>query len=137
MHEKTFFSKEQKTKEEVIDYIKCMTLNQKIDDLVYLALTNENYMQIKDYMQSPMTARKKYKKQNSGHKYITSEDIYYNMLMNGIPLECQKWHINRLLALIDYFNVHNSDGKKMSRKDTYQMYSELNASRRRALNSKG
>lgn len=54
---KAFLSKtDEKTTEESRDYIKCMTITQNVDPMVYYALTEENYQEIMDYMQAPMTA---------------------------------------------------------------------------------
>ena len=51
-----FLSKKEKTYEETLDYIKCMTITQNVSDDVYKRLTSENLMQIRSYMESPMTA---------------------------------------------------------------------------------
>lgn len=139
MYCKTFFDKRPKPLSEFIDYIKCMTLNQSVDDLVYSCITKDHIKEIEEYIKLPMTARKKYKPEKSkGSGYVTSEDIYFNMIMYNIPFECQKWHFNRLLALIDYCRIHNpSDNRKMSPKQQNDMYRELNAARRAAMHSKG
>ena len=53
---KSFFAREDKTYEETIDYIRCMTLNTYVEPNVYNYLTDENIKQIGDYISAPMTA---------------------------------------------------------------------------------
>lgn len=136
--EKSFLSDE-KTYEETIDYIRCMTLTQNVNPQVYLALTSENITEVSNYIKRPMTATtinnmgpKKHSKEK-----ITSELIYYWMIALNIPMECQKWHLNRLLMLIQVCNIKNSPNKKMGRKDIYSQNRALNEARRRHLNSRG
>ena len=99
---KSFLSQEEKNYEETIDYIKCMTITQNVKPEVYDHLTHSNITEINKYIDNPMTATTFYENtQKSGKKpIITSELIYYWMISNNIPMECQKWHLNRLLTLI-------------------------------------
>ena len=107
--EKPFLnSKQEKTTEETIDYIRCMTLNRNVDDKSYKYLTNENMKEINDYIDAPMTATVFYEDKNKfiGHREtITSELIYYWMIALNISIECEKWHLNRLFTLIKVCNI--------------------------------
>ena len=137
---KCFFSKESKTVEETIDYIKCMTLNQNVDPNVYNYLTNDNIRQINSYIDAPMTATyfSEEKGGRGGHgEQITSELIYYWMIALQIPFECQKWHLNRLLTLVRVCNITNQPPKKRSRREIMSRNAALNAARRKQLNTKG
>lgn len=136
---KPFFSKEEKTDEETIDYIKCMTLTPNLHPTVYNFLTSENISQINKYIEAPMTATVFSKHANAKHsrEVITSEIIYYWMIALNIPFECQDWHINRLLTLIRVCNVKNTPPKKRSKNDILRENAELNAARRKMLNTKG
>lgn len=136
---KAFFSKEEKTTEQVIDYIKCMTLTQNVDPDVYDHLTKDNIEEINGYIEAPMTATQFYEDKNTGHnrETVTSELIYYWMIALNIPFECQKWHLNRLLTLIRVCNIKNTPPKKMSRNDIISRNTALNAARRKKLNTKG
>ena len=137
---KAFLSKEPKTNEETIDYIKCMTITQNVDPNIYLCLTRENIEQVNQYIEDPMTATwfsEESKRGSSGREQTTSELIYYWMIALNIPFECQKWHLNRLLTLIRVCNIKNQPPKKMSRRDIMSRNSAINAARRKKYNSKG
>lgn len=133
-----FLSKNEKTEEETLDYIRCMTVSPNTDRSIYNRLTIENIQQIKEYINAPMTATILPKRHIKGSKEIvTSELIYYWMISMNIPFECQKWHINRLLTLIGICEIKNEPPKKVSRRETVNRYAALNAARRKQLNSKG
>ena len=136
---KPYLSNEEKTVEEVIDYIRCMTITQNVDPEVYYALTAENLKEIEEYIQDPHTATTineigRAKKSSEG---VTSELIYYWMCSYQIPFEAQKWHLNRLMTLIRIAGIKNSPDKKMSKNDIYKNQRELNALRRAKSKSRG
>ena len=62
---------------------------------------------------------------------MTSEVIYSWMIQFNIPVEFQKWHLNRLMMLIRVCEANNSKPRKMSRKEAAQYQAKLNAERRR------
>lgn len=134
---KPFLSKNNKTLEETIDYIRCMTITQNVDPEVYFRLTDENINTINKYIESPMTATTFSDNGHSSREIITSELIYYWMISLNIPMECQKWHLNRLLTLIRVCNIKNAPAKKMSRREIMNRNAALNAARRKKLNSTG
>lgn len=136
---KSFLSSNEKTYEETIDYIKCMTLSRNVNPDVYARLTNTNIEQINDYISAPMTATYFSDDKNKGRsrEQITSELIYYWMIALNIPVEFEKWHLNRLLTLIRVCNVKNQPPKKMSKRDIMSRNAALNAQRRAQLNTKG
>lgn len=135
---KPFLSKDDKTVEETIDYIKCMTITQNVDPLVYNRLTNSNITEINKYIDSSMTATT-FNNSNDrrSREIITSEIIYYWMISLNIPMECQKWHLNRLLTLIRVCNVKNAPPKKMSNKELMSRNAALNAARMKKFNTTG
>ena len=136
---KAFFSKKEKTFEETLDYIKCMTLTQNVHPEVYDRLTRENVDQINKYIEAPMTATylSEDKKGKVNGETVTAELIYYWMITLNIPFECQKWHLNRLLTLIRVCNVKNQPPKKMSKSSIMSRNAALNAARRKQLNTRG
>lgn len=134
-----FLSESQRTLEQSIDYVRCMTLTQNVDPKVYNFLTNDNFTQINEYIADPMTASTVTERGNKRgpREVITSELIYYWMIACEVPMECQKWHLNRLLMLIRICNAKNQPAKKMSKNDIMRRNSSLNAARRKASGSKG
>ena len=136
---KAFLSKKDKTEEEIFDYVKCMTLTQNVDPSVYDHLTVDNVNQIKAYIEDPMTATviNTNASDKSNKETVTSELIYYWMIALNIPSEYQKWHINRLLKLIEVCNVKNSPPKKRSKSDIMRSNAALNAARRKQLGTRG
>lgn len=135
---KPFLSKPEKTDEETIDYIKCMTVTQNVNQEVYDNLTNENLKEIDTYINAPMTATtfvNDTKKPN--REQITAELIYYWMIAQNIPFECQKWHINKLLTLIRMCSVKNAPSKKMSKREIMKRNNDLNEMRKKKLNTNG
>lgn len=136
---KSFLDNKNLTEEELIDYIRCMTLTQNVESEVYYCLSQENIEQINEYISAPMTATTfNNLGEKSGQKeVVTSELIYYWMIANNIPFECQKWHLNRLLTLIRVCNIKNTPPKKMSKRDVMNRNAAINAARRKKMNSKG
>lgn len=136
---KPFLSKEQKTLEETIDYIRCMTITQGVNPNVYRCLTAKQIGAVNEYIDKPMTATT-FKDNNvtkPNREIITAEIIYYWMIALNIPMECQKWHLNRLLALIRVCDIKNQPPKKMGKREIMSRNAALNASRRKQFNSKG
>ena len=131
-----------RTVEESVDYIKCMTLSRSVFPETYLALTQENVDAVADYINQSQTATwfndaPGVKKSSTSSQVVTSELIYYWMIALNIPFECQKWHLNRLLTLIRVCNIKNSPPKKMSRRDLHARNRALNDARRQSLNTTG
>lgn len=135
---KPFLGMDQKTEEEIIDYIRCMTITQNVNPMVYSGLTQENLSEIMSYIDDKMTATTfKNQQQKHSREIITAEIIYYWMIELGIPFECQKWHLNRLLTLVNVCSIKQSPSKKMSRRDAMAQQSQLNAARRAKYKSRG
>lgn len=136
---KAFLTNQEKTQEETIDYIRCMTLTSNVDPEAYKYLTEDNMRQIKAYIEAPMTATTfpNDKGGKSGREVVTAELIYYWMIALQIPFECQKWHINRLLTLIKVCNIKNTPPKKRSKREIMSQNAALNAARRQQMNSRG
>lgn len=116
---KSFLTSKDKSYEETLDYIKCMTLTQNLDSQVFNNLSNDNIEKINKYIEAPMTATffSEDKSSKSNREIVTSELIYYWMIALNIPFECQKWHLNRLLVLIRVCNIKNQPPKKRSRRE--------------------
>lgn len=135
---KPFMSREPMTREEENYYFYCMTVSQHVDPKVFLSLSNSQRQRILDYIDDSMTATT-FKKQDKpgSREIITSEIIYYWMISLEIPVEFQKWHLNRLLTLIRVCSEKNKPAKKMNQKDALAQQRSLNAARRAKSGSKG
>ena len=136
---KPFLSKQEKTLEETIYYVKCMTLTQNVNPDVYNRLTDANIEEINRYIEAPMTATRFSDEKNGrpGREQITAELIYYWMIALNIPPEYQKWHLNRLLTLLRVCGEENSPKQKMTKREEMMQRDALNNARRAKYHTKG
>lgn len=111
------------TEEMMLSYLQCMTLNGPIDEKVYMCITQSQMIQIRNYLDDSMTGTKfKGVPPSSVGSITTSEEIYYSMFSFGIPKECEKWHINRLLTLLRVFSEKENPKKMTQREAMQDMY---------------
>lgn len=135
---KPFLSKEDKTVEQMMDYIRCMTITQSVKPEIYAFVTNENVEQIQEYINDSMTATTfRNMPRTTSRRVITAELIYYWMIAFGIPFECQKWHLNRLLTLINVCSIESGPKRKMPKSEVARQQAALNAARRKQFRSRG
>lgn len=131
----------EKNDEEFLDYIRCMTINQGVDSSMYYNLTPDNIKDIHNYIGDPMTAttikNHPNKRPGGAKKIVTSELIYAWMINYGIPFECQKWHLNRLMMLIDVCRIESGGNQKMSKADIMRENASLNAMRKAKHKTRG
>lgn len=138
---KPFLTSDNKNEQELRDYISCMTISPtNVDPKVYLTMpvniVNEIYKYVNDNMTAThVVTNKKGRRQTS--EQPTSELIYYWMIQCGIPFECQKWHLSRLLKLIEVCNAKSEPPPKMSQSSILKQNAALNAARRKKYNTKG
>lgn len=132
------------TDEEAIDYLRCMTINRNVDPLVYRAIPQDEINRINDYINDPMTATtfKQIPQKKTGRKpeLNSSELLYYYMFKLGIPKECEKWHINRLMTLMNIYAIkdaNNNPNNKQSRSETLARYREINRRNKARFNTRG
>ena len=137
---KPYLTDEKKTREETLDYLKCMTVGKVPADIVYLSLSKENIDEIIGYINDPMTATtiNDMGPKRRNREIVTSEIIYYWMIAQQIPTEYEKWHLNRLLTLIRVCSIKNNPKqKKMSRREIAAQNRAINAARRKKYGTKG
>ena len=136
---KPFITEKERTVEEIRDYIRCMTLTQNVDPNVYKCLGMDIIKDVLAYIEDPMTATtfSNTKKEAKKGEFVTSELVYYWMTALNIPMECQKWHFNRLMTLIRIAGEKNQPPKKMSKNEILSRNKALNAQRRAKFHSKG
>ena len=136
---KPYLSKEPKSEEENMDYIRCMCITEPNDPNVFLAMTNKNVQDIAAYISNPMTATTFHRRDNRpSREIITNELIYFWMTNFNIPFDpCQKWHLNRLMTLIEVASIKNQPPKKMSNREILSQNAALNAARRAKYGTRG
>lgn len=116
------FIDSKKNNEELLDYIKMMVVEgMPEDENVFYTLSTSQIKQIADYINDPMTAtviseeeEKEISDSSRRGKFTTSEEIYSWMCAQNVPLECEKWHLNRLIVLLKICAINNKpkDNKK-------------------------
>ncbi len=138
-YEKPFLGQVTKTSEEVIEYIKFMTLTKEVPEETFLKLSETNFQEIDNYLNAKMTATwfNEMPGAPKSREVITSELIYYWMTVFNIPFECETWHLNRLFTLIRICNVKQAKPKKMSRSEAAARQRSLNEQRKKQMGTKG
>lgn len=139
---KSFFNTEDKTYDEICDYVRCMTLTHGVDPEVYYWIPKNIIEQVVKYIEDPMTATTIKKSnivdsQRNTREGITAEIIYYWMITLNIPVEFQKWHLNQLLTLIKVVSIKNGKQEKVDPQTAAKERAMLNKARRAKYNSKG
>lgn len=142
----SFTGQKQINGEKLLSYIRCMTVNPQKNPAVYEQLVNEDLAKIVGYMQDPKSAweiRPQKPGPKKNRKPQTAEEIYWAMVQYGLPWDCEKWHFNRLLALLDYFDYKGGSNpgyggqKKKSEREIMEIYRAMNEKNRKKYNSKG
>lgn len=133
--------KNNKTTEQWIDYIKCMTITQNVDENIYKYMNMEEINKVIKYIEDPMSATWFNNQEikgaaNNKNEVVTAEIIYYWMIALQVPVQFEKWHLNQLLTLIRVINIKNNP-KKMGNKEWAMQRHALNAKRKAALHTKG
>lgn len=138
--EKPFLGSEDKETSEIFWYItEAMTITPDVPPEVFAKLTTENLAQINEYINSKQTASwfREQPDQPKSREVITAEIIYHWMISYNIWLECEHWHINKLLALIKVCNHKSAPPKKMSQAEAVAERQRLNAARKAKYKTKG
>lgn len=134
-----FLTNKEKTHEQSIDYFRCMETTGRIDLSFMNFITPEQEKQVSDYINATMTAttinHRGPKKQS--REIVTAEIVYFWMIQYGIPSEYDKWHLNRLLTLIEVCSIKSGPQQKMGHKEQMAQQRALNEARRAKYNTRG
>jgi hypothetical protein len=139
IYEKPFLGRDEKTADEILEYIKLMTLTPNVREEIWNRLSEDNVIAINAYIEAKMTATwfSDPPGAPASRDVITAELIYYWMIVFQIPFECENWHLNKLFTLIRVCNIKQAKPKKMSRSEIAARNRELNAQRRAQLGTRG
>lgn len=131
---KPFLNLENPTPEEMADYICCMSVDKNVSHDLVNRMTQQDFIKIRNYIADPRTATTVSDRRNrkGGKKEIyTSELLYYYMIFYGIPFQCEKWHLNRLLMLIRVCGVKGgTTNQEMTMNEIFAQNTRLNKARR-------
>lgn len=131
------------TVQDIAGYIRFMTINKPADESVYDSLTGEDITRVVEYIQKPSSAWTIKPQKDTGRRRKqanTVESIIFAMIRLGIPFDpCEKWHLNSLLALIDYCSQNGNGGKEKpkSMRDMREMWYRMNETNRKKYHSRG
>lgn len=136
---KPFLGQDERSKEETIDYIKCMTLTPNVDPKIYDYLDNTAIKSVSKYIEDSMTATwfTNRKLPPASSEQVTAEIIYYWMIAFNVPFECAKWHLNRLLTLIRVCEAKSRKAEKIPRNEQLRSQTALNKARRQKYKTRG
>lgn len=135
----SFLSAKSLTREQQVDYYWCMEITGSVDREVFLYLSKEQERQIEEYINQKMTATTITRRgpRPPSRKIVTAEVIYCWMIQQGIPFECDEWHLNRLMTLIEVCAAEGGPQKKMGMREQMEQQRALNASRLKQFKTRG
>lgn len=136
---KSFLFSKDKSVEEVYGYVEAMCLTPDVPPEVFSKLSQANFDAINEYINEKMTATtfNEMPNQRPGRDVITAELIYYWMIALQVPVECENWHLNRLMALIKVANLKNSPPKKMGKNEMLAQRERMNEERKARWGTSG
>lgn len=134
------FLKGNLTYDESIDFYMMMAIDPF--DVKYL---NDEVIDIlKNYISDSSTATtfSSYDSQNNNNGFIkgkiyTAEELYALMFRDNVPLEFENRNLNRLFIILRIISSYRTPPKKMSKHDILRQNAQLNAARKKALQTKG
>lgn len=120
-----YLTEQEKTVEQIKDYIKCTCLDDITDEQIDSMSIND-FRKLIDYFNDSQTASTIYdrSKKPASHRTLTSELIYAWMAILGIPFECDKWNFNRLFMLIRITSIEKNPDDKKNKMSTQEILAE-------------
>lgn len=136
------FLHSEKDPEKILDYLRFMTLTEDVPDYAYDLIPKSEMTRLAEYIKDGHTAmtinNEINKRALKTNEFVTAETIYWWMISLNIPPEYERWHLEKLLALIKFISVKNDPNKKkMSRREVIQRNAEINERNRKKYGSKG
>lgn len=115
-YKKPFLVENNKTNEELFDYYRIMCIDEVKPASFGPALVTKLEAYMKDSM-SATTINSKDDKSTGKNTILTSEVLYAYMANASLWLECENWHINKLLKLLSVINTLQKPKEKMNQKE--------------------
>lgn len=139
IHEVPFLTDKAKTPEQMLSYVKCMTLTPNVPPEVYAALSEENILAINAHIDKKMTATwiNEPPGPSRNREIITEELIRYWMIALQVPVEYENLHLNKLFTIIKVANLKQQKPKKQSMRERLREQHELNERRLAASGGNG
>ena len=114
----------------------CINKVPGLDDLK--RINKDTMIEITNYIHVDKTATTISRFGPPSRDIVTSEIIYACMIERNVPLECQKWHLSRLLILLEVLNIRaNPKKNRMTKEQLADRNRKLNEKRRAEMNSGG
>lgn len=116
-----------------------MSVNQDIDPKLLARIGRRELDTVTEYINAKMTATTITRRAppKPSRDIITAEIIYWWMIQYGIPAEYEKWHLNRLLMLIEVCSNKSGPQQKMSRSEQMAQQRALNKARQAQYKTRG
>lgn len=136
----SFLNTEDKTQEQMLDYIRCMVVNPDDYDTLYPIqfLSIAEQKRIANYINNPMTATTIRQSNHRSREIITAEVVYYWMTELNIPFDLSyKWHFNQLMMLIQVCSIKRQPPKKMGKSEMAKSNHAINQARKKRLGTTG
>ena len=128
---KPFFT-DNHTRDEWLDYIRCMALDTEEDEYMPKALTSTQLKAVFEYINDSKTATwfAPQSSPPSDGTQMTSELAYYYMAQVPLPFDiCERWHLSRLVTILKIASIKSQPDKKMTSDQIARQNRELNRSR--------
>ena len=119
---KPFLSPEDKTQEEIKDYIRCMITNEDVEDEIIYAFTAQDLKKVEEYIAKDQTAstipETKDSSEPRSNELMTSELIYYYLgQIQCLTPTIENWHLSRTLMLIRVASFKQKPEKELNKKE--------------------
>ena len=119
---KPFLSPEEKTQEELTDYVRCMIMDEDVEDEIAYAFTPADMKKVEAYIAKDQTAstipETKDSNEPRSNELMTSELIYYYLgQIQCLSPTIENWHLSRTLMLIRVASFKQKPEKELNKKE--------------------
>lgn len=135
---KPFLSPEEKTPEQVMDYVRCMIIDDSdVEEEIINAFTPKDIKEIEAYIATDQTATTFPKEESSepqSNELMTSELIYYYLATMQAPFETvEQWPLSNTLTLIRVASFKQKPEKKLNKREALAQAENINERNKRLI----